>query len=139
MKRVVFLFLAVSVAGLVSCNTLKNDSAAKREKLRDIPGLEIKGSRTRANVIGNIRPLLDHMQVIYEEHKARNAALKGGFDLRLTVDCTGEVELIQLRNNTITDEKFMKAVRRPLDFVDFDVWGEPRDETEINLPVRFGI
>jgi hypothetical protein len=108
------------------------------KSLESTPEVEVRGPRTKANVIANMAPLLRKMQEIYEEHRLRNPDLKGRIDLRLTVEWIGEILEIEIVRSSMSDRTFEEAVLRPIQFMDFDGWSESDEDTEILYPLVFG-
>jgi hypothetical protein len=140
MSRIIRLAIVLFLSGLAACGS--HDSAQDRkgtgqEIPRDVPGLEIEGPRTKANVIANMFPAVIHMQKIFEEHRMRNPDLEGKVEFKLTVDFNGEIGELKVDRSTMDDPEFEKAVIRPLQFMDFDGWGDSEQETEIIYPVEF--
>jgi TonB family protein len=126
------------MTGLAACGG--QDTAKDEETIpKDVPGLEIQGPRTKANVIANMEPAVRTMRKIYEKHRERNPALEGRIELKLSVDWNGEIMQIEVGRSTMNDPAFEKEVVRPLQFMDFDAWSTAEEDTDIVYPVEFEI
>jgi len=106
--------------------------------LRDLPGLEVKGPRSRANVVANLRPVLARMRELYEERRRIDPDLAGRIEVYITVEWNGEVGAIELRESTFGDPALEDALLLPVGYTDFDSWGRCVEDTEIVWPITFG-
>jgi len=129
------IFFGTFTNGCDSCEKRIHDSIEIEE---DVSGLRITGPRTRANVIANMAPIVHGMQKIYEEHREIKNGLEGRLELQLTVEWTGEIGPIRIRESTFTDRDFEKAVLIPIQNYDFDGWADTGEDTEIVYPITFG-
>jgi hypothetical protein len=138
MRKSTWLFVFLVIIGLAACG--RQDEVQDRGEIpSDVPGLEIEGPRSTANVIANMDPAVRIMQEIYRKHRDRNPDLEGRLELKLSVDWNGEILQIEVGRSTMKDSVFEKEVVRPLQFLDFDAWSSSREETEIVYPVEFEI
>ena len=139
MKTLSLLTILIIVLGFASCDNREVDLKADQKPGTPsaIKKLEVTGSRTKANVRKNMTPLVNKMVEIYKKHQAKNPELKGTIELRLVVEFNGEVQEIKIIRTTISDENFLKDVIRPIEFTDFDGWGNSEDETEILCTIEF--
>lgn len=140
MNRIVQMAALLIAVGLIACGGQNSDTQGKSAGPaipKDVSGLEIKGPRTKANVLHNMAGAVHKMQEIYKEHLKRNPGLKGRIELKLTVEWNGEIMQIATGRSTLQDEAFEKALLRPLQFMDFDGWDASNEETEILYPVEF--
>ena len=132
----------VVALGVVSCahqEAVSPRPDAARGAPQDVPGLEVTGPRTRANVMANVAPMAQMMQEIYAKHRVRKPELEGRLVVRFPVEWNGEIGAIEiLPGSTVTDPDFRREVLRPIEFMDFDAWGRDDEDTVVVLPVVFG-
>jgi len=141
MKLLATCLTVFCLTALVGCAS-NHATDLPTEVLSDVPacaqGLEIEGPRTRANVVANLCPLLERMETIYREHCAANPDLAGSVTLRVEVEWNGEIGVIELLDSTFEDAEFLRALRRPVEFADFDGWMRKDEDTAVRCRLVFG-
>jgi TonB family protein len=135
-------FILLGAFGLMvtkGCQQSEETSTSSAEEIpKKVRGLKVQGPRTEANVIANMAPVIRSMQNIYQEHLERNQSLSGKIKLRITVEWTGDVGLIEIADSSLSDPEFERAVLLPIQSFDFDGWSESDEDTEILYPIAFG-
>jgi TonB family protein len=148
------VFILLGLAGLILSNSYNHDEdggitsassngsgpGAEYEKKTSssVPGLEVNGPRTVANVVANMKPVVRWMQDIYSKHREKKSGLGGRMELELTVEWNGEIGLIKIASSTLSDPDFERAVLLPIQSCDFDPWGRSDTDTHIIYPISFG-
>lgn len=130
------LLLALAAGWLLgSCRTA---GSADSTELQDLPGLEVEGPRSRANVVANLRPVLVEMQRVFAERRRLDPGLAGRIELFLTVESNGEIGIVEVRESTFADPALEGTLLLPVGYTDFDSWGRFAEDTEIVWPITFG-
>ena len=106
----------------------------------DEKGLRIlKGSRSRANILHDLAPIICGGRQVFDRLKAEGEAIEAGTaTLRMAVEFNGEIVSSEIQETSIKSKKFVTELNTLIAMTDFTFWNREDVDTVFIYTARFG-